>query len=376
MAAAITSEFFGSTKSGERVERWTLTNAAGMLVRILDYGCTVQSIFVPDAMGTKMDVVLGYDDLSAYEAGSCYFGAFIGRYANRIRGAELQLDGRRYSLEKNDGENHLHGVYSRRVFSASVEGETLVFRRASPDGEEGFPGTLETEVRYRLTQSSALEIEYRVRTDAETVLNLTNHSYFNLNGSGDILRHTLTLYADSFLECDEQTLPTGRIRKVAGTPMDFRSGRVIGAEIGGGDTQLQLCGGYDHNFIVNGEPGILRKMASARGDISGIRMEAYTTQPGVQLYTGNWIDRDTAPFGKGGVRYPRFAGFCLEAQHYPCSPSFPDFPPTLLRPGEEYRETTVYRFFSEETKNEIESTLRRLPDAGTADREKPPQNMS
>ena len=252
-----------------------------------------------------------------------------------------------YTLEKNDGNNHLHGVYCRQVFEGAAEGDTLIFRRVSPDGEEGYPGTLTFEVRYSLTERNALEIEYRARTDADTVVNFTNHTYFNLNGCGDILGHTLTLCADRYTEGDAETLPTGRIAKVTGTPMDFRAGRVIGEDIGSDFEQLRLAHGYDHNFVLNGDAGSLRKMAAARGDRSGIRMEAFTTQPGVQLYTGNFVDRDPVPFGKGGVRYPRFGGFCLESQHFPCSPNFPDFPTTVLRPGEEYRETTVYRFFSE-----------------------------
>ncbi len=305
----------------------------------------MQRVLVPDASGRKTDVVLGYDDLRSYEQGNCFFGAFVGRYANRIKGAAFELNGKRYELEKNDGRNHLHGVYCRRVFEAETEGDTLVFRGVSPDGEEGFPGTLRFEVRYRLTEDNALEIGYRAATDADTVLNFTNHSYFNLNGGGDILGHRLTIYADRFTEGDAEILPTGRICKVNGTPMDFRAGRRIGEDIASDWEQLRLAGGYDHNFILNGEAGKLRKMAAAKGDVSGIRMEAYTTQPAVQLYTGNYVDRDTAPFGRGGARYPRFAGFCLESQHYPCSPNFPDFPSTLLRPGEEYREETVYRFF-------------------------------
>jgi len=343
----ITSAPFGVTKSGEAVTCWTLRNAAGMEVRILSYGCTVQSILVPDAHGKQIDVALGYDDIAGYEAGSCFFGAFIGRYANRIKGAAFELDGKRYTLSKNDGENHLHGIYCQQVFDGSVEEDALVFRRVSPDGEEGFPGTLTFEVRYRLAEDNTLEMTYVAVTDAPTVLNFTNHTYFNLNGGGDILGHWLTIRADHFSEGDAQTLPTGRILRVMGTPMDFRSGRVIGEDIGGDWDQIQNCRGYDHSFVIRGDAGELRRMAAARGDVSGIRMEASTTQPAMQLYTGNYVDMDTAPHGKGGVRYPRYGGFCLESQHYPCSPNFPDFPTTVLRPGEEYRETTTYRFFSE-----------------------------
>ena len=343
----ITSEPFGVTKAGEAVTRWTLQNAAGMEVKVLSYGCTVQSILVPDAAGKMIDVALGYDDLAGYEAGSCFFGCFIGRYANRIKGARFWLNGREYALQKNDGENHLHGVFCSSVFEGAVEDGALVLRRVSPDGEEGYPGTLHVEVRYRLTERNELIMDYRAVTDADTVVNFTNHTYFNLNGGGDVLGHRLSISADHFSEGDDQTLPTGRILRVIGTPMDFRSGRTIGEDIDCDWDQLRNCRGYDHNFVIRGEPGELRRMASACGDVSGIRMEASTTQPAMQLYTGNYVDGDAAPFGKGGVRYPRHGGFCLESQHYPCSPNFPDFPSTVLHPGEEYHETTVYRFFSE-----------------------------
>ena len=347
MSISILSEPFGTTSAGEAVSRYTLRNDAGMEVAVLSYGCTVQRILVPDKNKNIVDVALGYDDLLSYERGTCFFGAFIGRYANRIKGSRFWLNGREYTLVKNDGDNHLHGVYANQVFDAEIDGDTLVFRRVSPDGEEGYPGTLTFEVRYRLTEGNALEMEYRARTDADTVLNFTNHTYFNLNGCGDILGHRLTIHADRFTEGDAQTLPTGRIQRVIGTPMDFRSGRVIGENIASDDEQIRLAHGYDHNFIIKGEVGALRKMAAAMGDVSGIRMEASTTQPAMQLYTGNFVDLDAAPFGKSGVRYPRYGGFCLESQHYPCSPNFPDFPTTVLHPGEEYREKTVYRFFSD-----------------------------
>ncbi len=347
MATAIKKELFGITSGGEAVERYHLINDAGMVVSVLSYGCTVQRILVPDAAGQPIDVALGYDELKGYETGSCFFGAFIGRYANRIKDARFCLNGKEYFLEKNDGENHLHGVYCRQVFEGGAEGEALVFRRVSPNGEEGYPGTLTFEVCYRLTDNNALEIEYRAWTDADTVVNFTNHTYFNLNGFGDILGHRLTIHADQFSEGDAQTLPTGRIIPVAGTPMNFREGRVIGESIGSDYEQIRFCRGYDHNFVLNGEVGTLRKMAEAAGEKSGIRMEACTTQPAMQLYTGNFVDSDTAAYGKGGIRYPRYAGFCLESQHFPCSPNYPDFPSTVLHPGEEYLEKTVYRFLAD-----------------------------
>ena len=222
----------------------------------------------------------------------------------------------------------------------------MVFRYRSPDGEEGFPGNLEAEVRYTLRDDNALVLEYTARTDADTVVNLTNHSYFNLNGRGDIRNHRMTLQADAFTEVGAGTIPTGRILPVEGTPMDLRSGRRIGEGLQAENDQLRLCRGYDHNFILSPEAGRLRRFALAEGDLTGICMEAYTTQPGVQFYTGNYLDTDTAPCGKGGIRYPRHGGFCLETQHYPCSPNFPQFPSTVLHPGEVYREETVWRFFT------------------------------
>ena len=327
---------------------YKLENSIGASVELSSFGAGIVSVTVPDREGKMADVALGYANVGDYDHDGPCAGKVPGRYANRIKGARFSLNGKEYALEKNDGENHLHGVFCRQIFASEAEGDTLVLRRVSPDGEEGYPGTLSVEVRYRLTEQNALEMEYAARTDADTVLNLTNHTYFNLNGgTGDVLGHRLMLCADRFTECDAQTLPTGRVIRVAGTPMDFREGKPIGGEMDLAFEQLRLCGGYDHNYIINGEPGRLRKMAAAQGDVSGVRMEAYTTQPAVQLYTGNFVDLDAYACGKGGVRYPRYAGFCLESQHYPCSPNFPAFPSTLLRPGEEYREKTVYRFSSE-----------------------------
>lgn len=341
----IDKEYFGQTKEGEPVYRYTMKNSSGMCVLILNYGCIIQSILVPDRNGRPTDVVLGYDDLAGYEAGSCFFGAFVGRYANRIKGASFELNGKTYFLEKNDGCNHLHGVYERRVYEAQIEKESLVLRRISPDGEEGYPGTLAVKVRYTLTEDNALEIEYTAHTSADTVVNLTNHSYFNLNGDGkDILGHTLQLASGSYTEADAQTLPTGKILPVENTPMDFRAGKRIGQDLFSDWAPLKLAHGYDHNYILDEKAGTLRKFAQCTGDKSGIALEGFTTQVAVQLYTGNFVDGDNAPFGKGGVRYPKYAGFCLETQHYPCSPNFPEFPSTVLKPGEEYCEKTVYRF--------------------------------
>lgn len=347
---SITAEPFGITRSGEAVTRYELRNAAGMCVRILNYGCTVQSIFVPDAAGKPRDVALGYDDLTSYEAGNCFFGAVVGRYANRIRGAAFTLDGRDCVLPKNDGENHLHGVMAHQVFSGGVEGDALVLRRTSPDGEEGFPGTLRVAVRYRLTEDNALSVTYDAQTDAPTVVNLTNHTYFNLNGQdgSTVLDHVLTLHAEEFTECDAQLIPTGRILPVTGTPMDFRTAKPIGTEIDAGFSQLQNGAGYDHNYVMRSRDGALLPAAEVYSAKSGIKLKCFTTQAGVQLYTGNFLHQDTAPTGKGARRYPRRGGFCLETQHYPASPNFPQFPSTRLDPGERYHQETVYQFSTEE----------------------------
>lgn len=339
----ITSRPFGITRDGQAVTCYTLRNDAGMAVEVLNWGCVIRSILVPDRDGNPTDVVLGYDDLSSYESGTCFFGAFVGRYANRIKGAAFTLNGKTYQLEKNDGRNHLHGIYCTALFTAETAGNSLILRRRSPDGEEGYPGALDVEVRYTLTADNALELCYTARAEGDTVVNLTNHSYFNLagQGRGNVMDHHLQLNCDRFTEGDAETLPTGRVLPVEDTPMDFRRSRLLGDGLCGKDPQLLLCQGYDHNLIFpEGQEG----RGWAVCPRSGIRLDMTTSQPAVQLYTGNYVDGDKAPCGKGGVRYPRYAGFCLETQHYPCSPNFPQFPTTVLRAGETCRERTVYRF--------------------------------
>ncbi len=341
---SIVRDSFGCTAQGREVARWTLSNSAGMSAEILSWGCVVRALTVPDRDGSPTDVVLGFDDMAGYERGSCFYGAFVGRYANRIRGAAFRLNGRQYELAKNDGNNHLHGAFCSALFQGETEGDTLCLRRHCPATEEGYPGALEVQVRYRLTDGGALSMEYIAASDADTVVNLTNHSYFNLagEGRGDILDHTLQLRCDRFTECDSETLPTGRVLTVEGTPMDFTREKPLGREIFADDPQLTQCRGYDHNLIFS--PGASGALAEAWCPRSGIVLSVHTSQPAVQLYTGNYIDSDTAPAGKGGTRYPRYGGFCLETQHYPCSPNFPQFPTTVLRAGQTYRETTVYTF--------------------------------
>ena len=340
----ITCKPFGVTKDGRQVKLFHMANDQQMAVDVLDYGCTLQRILIPDARGRIQDIVLGYDSLDGYEKGCCFFGSFVGRYANRIKGAQFELNGKTYQLPKNDGENHLHGVFSHQVFDSRILSDGLEFTYLSPDGEEGYPGNLKITVLYRLRDDNAIELTYTAETDADTVLNLTNHTYFNLNGSGDILGHRLQLKADSYTEADEQTIATGRILPVEGTALDFRAEKSIGEGLAEGDPRVAMFKGYDHNLLLPCD-GSLQTFAVLKGDKSGICMEAQTTQPGVQLYTGNFVDTDTAPFGKGGLRYPRYAGLCLETQHYPCSPNYEHFPVTVLHPGEIFRQQTVYRFY-------------------------------
>ena len=342
----IETELFGTTQSGEEVRRFTLRNDQGMTVRVLEYGCTIQSIELPQKDGEAIDVVLGYDNISGYETGNGFFGAFVGRYANRIRRSAFVLNGKEYRLPPNEGANHLHGLFSHQVFRGSVTEEGLLFRHISPNGEEGYPGALSLEILYTLDDNNALTLRYRAQTDADTVLNLSNHSYFNLNGDGgDVLKHTMTLHAQRFTEGDSEKMPTGRILPVDGTPMDFRQEKAIGQDIFSDYEQLSMYGGYDHNYVLEHEPDELFSFATIHGDKSGISMECLTTQPGVQFYTGNSVAGDLVSIGKYGMRYPRHGGFCLETQHYPCSPNIPSFPSTVLHPGEVFDHTTVYRFF-------------------------------
>lgn len=340
----ILSRPFGKMASGAAVTLYELTNAFGMRVSVLDYGCTIQSILLPGRDGDSIDAVLGYDSIEGYEQGSCYFGALVGRYANRIRGARFSLNGKLCSLKPNEGGNHLHGIFSKIVFSASVQDDALILRHFGPPEEEGYPGGLSVEVRYTLTDENALVMEYEAETDADTILNLTNHTYFNLNGSGDVLQHTLRLDADRFAEVDSALLPTGKLIPVADSPMDFHKARTIAKCMDLSEPQLKRCGGYDHHFVLEHDPSECVLFAELTGNESGIRMTAETTQPGVQLYTGNFVQEDTAPFGKGGKRYEKHAGVCLETQHAPDSPNLPVFPSVVLHPGERYYQKTIYQF--------------------------------
>ncbi|MBR6271706.1 MAG: galactose mutarotase [Lachnospiraceae bacterium] len=346
----IDSREFGRTKDGQKVTAFEMSSGGGMRVRILDLGATVQSITVPDRDGELRDVVLGYDNPVSYENGTCYYGAVVGRCANRIGNARFVLDGREYQLEKSPGEsNHVHGVFYKKMFEASTEDEALVLRYFSPDMEEGFPGNLSLEVRYSLTEDNALEISYKAETDAPTVLNLTNHTYFNLDGQdgSTIFDHKVRLNSSRFTEYAGSFAQTGNIISVDNTPLDFRKEQSIRARFDDDYPQLRLCTGYDHNMILDGIEGELKPAGTARSEKSGIFVEAFTTEPAIHFYSGNYMHFDPVPYGKNGVRYPKNGGLCFEAQHYPDSVNHPGFPSTVLRPGETYRQKTIYRFKTE-----------------------------
>jgi len=345
----IAHEPFGTTPDGQAVEIYTLRNRNGVEARIMTYGGIIVSLKVPDKNGHLGDVVLGYDNLDAYVKNSPYFGALIGRYGNRIARGHFTLDGTTYTLATNNYPNALHGGlkgFDKRVWSAttreSADGAELVLDYLSKDGEEGYPGNLKVTATYTLMRDNALRLQYRAETDKDTVLNLTQHSYFNLAGQGDILRHQVAIPADRFTPVDATLIPTGELRAVEGTPFDFRTPTAIGARIGQDNQQLQFGGGYDHNWVINKEFGKLSTMARVTEPQSGRVLEVFSTDPGLQFYTGNFLDGTIT--GKGGWVYGRRDAFCMEPQHYPDSPNHPEFPTTELKPGQVYRHTIIYRF--------------------------------
>jgi aldose 1-epimerase len=339
---------FGKTEDGQPVDLYILTSKNGMEAAITNYGGTVVSLKVPDRNGKLEDVVLGYDNLDGYATGKAYIGATVGRYANRIAHATFTLDGTTYTLAKNDADNHLHGGFNKRVWTAkdvsSSAGQALELTYLSKDGEEGFPGTLPVKVVYTLTDQDELKIDYSATTDKDTVLNLTNHAYFNLagQGNGDVLEQQIMIRADRFTPIDATSIPTGELRSVKGTPFDFTNSTAIGARIDQDDQQLKLGRGYDHNWVLNnGTPGSLFLAAQAYDQHSGRVLEVLTTEPGIQLYTGNFLD---GIHGKDGKVYDRRYAFCLETQHFPDSPNHPNFPSAELKPGQRFQSTTVYKF--------------------------------
>jgi len=341
----ITSEQFGITSAGDEVRLFSLTNNQGTEVRITNYGGIITAINVPDREGKIDDVVLGHDTLEGYLNRSRYFGAVVGRYANRIAHGRFTLNGDSYSLATNNGANHLHGGskgFDKVLWEARELSDGLRITYLSKDGEEGYPGNVRATINYSLTPANELRIEYLATTDKETIINLTNHSYFNLAGEGTILRHELMLNADAFTPVDKGLIPTGEIRSVANTPMDFTSVAAVGAHIGDDYEQLKFAGGYDHNFVLRGGAEELKQAATIYEPRCGRVMEVFTTQPGMQFYSGNFLDGSIV--GKQGVPYVRHSGCCFEPQHFPDSPNHPEFPSTVLKPGEQYQHTTVYKF--------------------------------
>jgi aldose 1-epimerase len=348
ISGKVSAEPFGRTAEGTLVDRYLLKNSTGMEVTIITYGGILNALKTPDRYGELADVVLGFDTLAEYLTSARYFGVIAGRFANRIAKGQFALDGVPYSLGRNRGENHLHGGFKgfdTVVWAASeiqrdgVVGVELSY--LSKDGEEGYPGNLQAKVAYLLTENSELRIEYSAATDEATIVNLTNHAYFNLSGRGDVLGHELMIQAEQFTPVDPTLIPSGELRSVRGTPFDFTSPRVIADGLDSLDEQLSLAGGYDHNYVLQkalGEWGLAARLYEER---SGRRLDILTTQPGLQFYSGNYIE---GIVGKAGVVYEKHAGCCLETQHFPDSPNQPSFPSTILRPGEEYQEATILRF--------------------------------
>jgi len=348
-APMMTRETFGKMPDGTEVDLYTLTNRSGMKVKITNYGGIIVSIETPDREGKPGDVVLGYDNLEGYLTKNPFFGCLVGRYGNRIGKARFSLSGVEYKLAANNGQNHLHGGlkgFDKQVWQAKAleAGNGIELKYLSKDGEEGYPGNLSVTVTYTLSDDNGLRIDYLATTDKETVLNLTNHSYFNLAGEGDILGHEMMIDADRFTPVDSELITTGELRPVAGTPLDFLKPTAIGARIDSTDQQVVFGKGYDHNFVLNHKAGEMGLAARVYDPKSGRQLEVLTTEPGVQFYTGNFLDGTIT--GKGGSVYQRRSGFCLETQHFPDSPNKQQFPSPVLKPGETYRTSTIFRFSS------------------------------
>ena len=347
--ADVEQPIFGHTRDGTTVNSYTLKNAHGMEVRMITYGAIITSIRVPDRNGKLDDVVLGFDTLDGYVGNHPYFGAVVGRYANRIAKGQFTLDGQTFRLATNNGPNHLHGGirgFDKVVWRAEAfeDNNGFSFTYTSPDGDEGYPGALTLDVWYILTDANELVVEYRATSDKATPVNLTQHSYFNLAGAGngDILRHRLTIDADRFTPVDATLIPTGELAPVAGTPFDFRQPTTIGARIDGDDPQLKNGNGYDHNWVLNRSgPGLVHA-ARLEDPSSGRTLDVSTTEPGIQFYAGNFLDGTIT--GKSGRVYKRRYGLCLETQHFPDSPNHPTFPSTILRPGERFHSITTFKF--------------------------------
>lgn len=349
---------FGVLADGREVQQYLLENGAGMTMKVINYGATITSMSVPDRNGDSRDVVLGYDSIDGYVNGSEYFGAVVGRYGNRIGKGRFQLDGKEYQLTINNGENHLHGGnigFNKVLWDAAVpedsDSPAIRFTYTSRDGEEGFPGTVTLKVTYSLTEDNALRIEYEGITDKTTILNPTQHSYFNLSGNfrNTILNHYLKIEADRFTPVDAGLIPTGELLPVEGTPLDFREFHAIGERIDEPFEQLVFGKGYDHNWVLRNYTGPeqVHKAAELYEPDSGRMMTVFTDQPGLQFYSGNFLDGSAK--GKNGIAYEKRTGLCLETQVFPDAPNKPDFPPATLRPGQVYHQTTLYQFSTRES---------------------------
>ena len=349
----VNKEFFGKTSDGANVDQYTLKNSNGMEVSVISFGGIITSLKAKDRDGKNEDVVLGFDNLGDYENKSPYFGALIGRYGNRIKEGKFSLDGVEYKLAKNNGENHLHGGlkgFDKVIWDVEVEvnksSASLMLRYTSVDTEEGYPGNLGVKVTYTLTNEDELKVRYEAETDKKTIVNLTQHSYFNLSAGlrKDILGHEITIDADYFLPVDITLIPTGEIREVGQTPFDFREFKVVGVDIDLDDTQITYGNGYDHCWVLNNQDEGVRFVASAYDPLSGRLLDVFSDQPGIQFYSGNFLDGTLQ--SKEGGNYEFRSGFCLETQHYPNSPNQENFPSVILNPGEKYNSETIFKFSS------------------------------
>lgn len=343
---SVEAKKFGTTRDGETVTMYTITNKNGMSVSAIDYGANVVSLMVPDQNGSLADVVLGYDDVAGYEVNGCFFGAFIGRHGNRIGQAKFTLNGTEYQLEKNDGENNLHGGtpgYHKVMYEAATTDNSVTFRRVSPDMEQGYPGTLELQVTYTLTDENEWKLSYQARSDKDTLCNLTNHTYFNLKGhdGGSIEDHEVMVKANAFTETTDDLIPNGNLVDVTGTPLDFRTKKPVGRDIASDYPPVVAAGGYDHNFVLDKTEGKLEKVAELSESSTGRTMEVYTDLPGMQMYSGNFIVHEN---GKGGAVYTKRNGICFETQFFPNSINVPSFSSCVLKAGGEFHSTTVYKF--------------------------------
>lgn len=337
---------FSDSIEGKAVELYTLENKNGMKVEFTNFGATIVGIHVPDKNGKIENVALGYDSVSGYQLGTSYFGCIVGRYANRIAKGKYSIDGVEYNAPLNNGANTLHGGVNsidKQVWTARKINDGISFSIKIPDGENGYPGNMTVKVVYSLREDNSLSIEYTATTDKTTVVNITNHAYFNLTGNPaqTILDHDLQLFADKFTPIDSTLIPTGELKAVKGTPFDFTAGKKMGAEVGANDEQITFGKGYDHNFVLNESKEALKPAAVVTEATTGRKLEVFTTEPGIQFYSGNFLDGTQQ--GRG-VNYQFRTGFCLETQHFPNSPNQPSFPSTILKPGETWKSQTIYKF--------------------------------